>query len=135
MVLGKNKWRMSFHHFTLIFSIFHGVYALLATICDLFFFHSLLVKRIRTRYVSTVLPIHRLFFLVISVIDSLIFVSTTSLVDLVGDVFCQILVFLIGAVLVADTPMVLLGLRAIFTGSKKVNVRYNITKLKVYSWL
>ena len=112
-VLGKSKWTMSFNHFTLIFSIFHIVYGIIAIICDLIFFQSLFKKMIKTRYISTVLPVHRLFFVVISCFDGILFVSSTNITTLVGDVFAVILVILISVIVLADTFVILLSFKGV----------------------
>jgi len=112
-VLGKSKWTMSFNHFTLIFSIFHIVYGIIAIVCDLIFFQSLFKKMIKTRYISTVLPVHRLFFVVISSFDGIMFASSSNITMLVGDVFAVILVILINFIVLADTFVLLLSFKAV----------------------
>ena len=104
---------MSLNHFTLIFSIFHIVYGVIATICDLIFFQSLFKKMIKTRYISTVLPVHRLFFVVICCFDGIMFASSTNVTTLIGDVFAVILIILISALVLADTLVILLSFKAV----------------------
>jgi len=110
-VLGKEKWTMSFSHFILLFTIFHIVYAIIATVCDFMFFHALCKRIVRTRYVSTVLPVHRLCFVVICWIDSVMFVTTTNIMGLI-DIWALLLIFLLGALITIDTAIILFSLKA-----------------------
>jgi len=112
-VLGRSQWTMSPNHFTLIFSIFHIVYGVIAIICDLIFFQSMFKKMIKTRYIDTVLPVHRLFFVVISGFDGIMFASSTNITILVGDVFAVILIILISILVLVDTFMILLSFKAV----------------------
>ena len=112
-VLGKSQWTMSPNHFTLIFSIFHIVYGIIAIICDLIFFQSLFKKMIKTRYISTVLPVHRLFFVVISCFDGILFASSTNITLIVGDVFAVLLIILISVLVLGDTLVILLSFKAV----------------------
>lgn len=112
-VLGRTDWTMSLNHFTLIFSIFHIVYGIIAVICDLIFFQSLFKKMIKSRYISTVLPVHRLFFVVISCFDGILFASSTNITYLVGDVFAVILIILISILVLADTFIILFSFKAV----------------------
>jgi len=111
-VLGRSQWTMSPNHFTLIFSIFHIVYGVIAIICDLIFFQSMFKKMIKTRYIDTVLPVHRLFFVVISGFDGIMFASSTNITILVGDVFAVILIILISILVLVDTFMILVSFKA-----------------------
>ena len=104
---------MSFSHFTLIFSIFHVVYAFIATICDLFFFYFLYKSMLKTRYISIVLPVHRLFFLVISCFDCLLVVFSSNITPLVGDIVLIILLVIVSSVVFMDTALLLPSLRRI----------------------
>ena len=112
-VLGKSQWTMSINHFTLIFSIFHIVYSIIAVICDLIFFQSLFQKMIKSRYINTVLPVQRLFFAVISCFDGILFASSTNITFLVGDVFAVILIILISITVMADTFIILFSFKAV----------------------
>ena len=112
-VLGRRDWTMSLNHFTLIFSIFHIVYGIIAVICDLIFFQSLFRKMIKSRYISTVLPVHRLFFVVISCFDGILFASSTNITYLVGDVFAVILIILISILVLVDTFIILFSFKAV----------------------
>ena len=108
-VLGLTRWTMTFSHFSLIFSLLHAVYGIMSAICDIAFFHALLTSKIRERYIATVLPVHRLFFLVISAFDGLLFLFSHHIVSLVGDVFPVILIPVIGVIILADTTLILLS--------------------------
>ena len=111
-VLGKAKWTMSFTHFVLLFAIFHIVYGTIAAICDLMFFHTLVKQTVRVRYVSTVLPVHRLFFVVICWIDGVLFVTSTNITALI-DPWAVALVFLAMVAATVDTALVLASLKAV----------------------
>jgi len=111
-VLGKAKWTMSFTHFVLLFAIFHIVYGTIAAICDLMFFHTLVKQTVRVRYVSTVLPVHRLFFVVICWIDGVLFVTSTNITALI-DPWAVALVFLVMIAATVDTGLVLASLKAV----------------------
>ena len=111
-VLGKAKWTMSFTHFVLLFAIFHIVYGTIAAICDLMFFHTLVKQTVRVRYVSTVLPVHRLFFVVICWIDGVLFVTSTNITALI-DPWAVSLVFLAMVAATVDTGLVLASLKAV----------------------
>ena len=108
-VLGLARWTMSFSHFSLIFSLLHAVYGIMSAICDIAFFHALLTSKIRERYIATVLPVHRLFFLVISAFDGLLFMFSHHIVSLLGDAFPVILVTFIGVIIIADTAVILMS--------------------------
>merc|ERR1712130_1088835 len=109
---GKAKWTMSFTHFVLLFAIFHIVYGTIAAICDLMFFHTLVKQTVRVRYVSTVLPVHRLFFVVICWIDGVLFVTSTNITALI-DPWAVALVFLVMIAATVDTGLVLASLKAV----------------------
>ena len=111
-VLGKAKWTMSFTHFVLLFAIFHIVYGTIAAICDLMFFHTLVKQTVRVRYISTVLPVHRLFFVVICWIDGVLFVTSTNITSLI-DPWALVLVFLALVAATTDTGVVLASLKAV----------------------
>ena len=111
-VLGKTKWTMSFNHFVLLFAIFHIVYGAIASVCDLMFFHSLVRRTVRTRYVCTVLPVHRLFLVVIAWIDGVLFVTSSHVTDLV-DLWAVLLIFVVMVALTADTALILSSLGAV----------------------
>merc|ERR1712130_953219 len=114
-VLGKAKWTMSFTHFVLLFAIFHIVYGTIAAICDLMFFHTLVKQTVRVRYVSTVLPVHRLFFVVICWIDGVLFVTSTNITALI-DPWAVALVFLVMIAATVDAGLVgLVLLNALYT--------------------
>ena len=108
-VLGLSRWTMTFSHFSLIFSLIHAVYGILAVICDIAFFHTLFTNKIKERYIATILPVHRLFFLVISSFDGLVFLFSHHIVSLLGDVFPVILVTLIGLIIIVDSGVILLS--------------------------
>ena len=111
-VLGKAKWTMSFTHFVLLFAIFHIVYGTIAAICDLMFFHTLVKQTVRVRYISTVLPVHRLFFVVICWIDGVLFVTSSNITSLI-DPWALVLVFLALVAATTDTGVVLASLKAV----------------------
>ena len=111
-VLGKTKWNMSFTHFVLLFAIFHIVYGTIAAICDLMFFHTLVKQTVRVRYISTVLPVHRLFFVVICWIDGVLFVTSSNITSLI-DPWALVLVFLALVAATTDTGVVLASLKAV----------------------
>ena len=111
-VLGKTKWNMSFTHFVLLFAIFHIVYGTIAAICDLMFFHTLVKQTVRVRYVSTVLPVHRLFFVVICWIDGVLFVTSSNITALINP-WAVALVFLAMFAATVDTALVLASLKAV----------------------
>ena len=126
-VLGLARWTMTFSHFSLIFSLLHAVYGIMSAICDIAFFHALLTNKIRERYIATVLPVHRLFFLVISAFDGLLFLFSHHIVSLVGDVFPVILIPFIGLIILADTTILLLSYantsgRLLFSGAGRNTV-------------
>ena len=108
-VLGLARWRMTFSHFSLIFSLLHAVYGIMAALCDIAFFHTMLTNKIRERYIATILPVHRLFFLVISSFDGLVFLFSHHMASLLGHVFPVILVTLIGLIVTVDTAVILLS--------------------------
>ena len=76
---------MSVAHFSLIFFIFHIVYGVIACVCDLLFFHCVVRGTLLQRYLLTILPVHRLFFAVISCLDGLLFTASGNILALVGD--------------------------------------------------
>ena len=108
-VLGLARWTMTFSHFSLIFSLLHAVYGIMSAICDIAFFHALLTNKIRERYIATILPVHRLFFLVISAFDGLLFLFSHHIVSLVEDVFPVILIAVIGLIILVDTTVLLVS--------------------------
>ena len=138
-VLGLARWTMSFSHFSLIFSLLHAVYGIMSAICDIAFFHALLTDKIRERYIATVLPVHRLFFLVISAFDGLLFLFSHHIVSLVGDVFPVILIPVIGLIILADTTLILLSYasssgRLLYSGAwRNMVILVTIVSSAVYS--
>ena len=112
-VLGKERWSMSYGHFTLIFTIFHVVYGLIASICDILFFHSMLRNIVLERYLETVLPVHRLFFIVITSIDGLIFTFTGNITGLINTVFPIFMVVLISLIVLCDALLTLVSYEAV----------------------
>ena len=138
-VLGLARWTMTFSHFSLIFSLLHAVYGIMSAICDIAFFHALLTKKIRERYIATVLPVHRLFFLVISAFDGLLFMFSHHIVSLVGDVFPVILIPFIGVLILADTTLILLSYasssgRILYSGAgRNLVILVTIVSTLVYS--
>ena len=76
---------MSVAHFSLIFFIFHIVYGVITFVCDLLFFHCVVRGTLLQRYLLTILPVHRLFFAVISCLDGLLFTASGNILALVGD--------------------------------------------------
>lgn len=111
-VLGKSKWTMSFNHFILLFAIFHIVYGVIAAVCDLIFFHTLARRTVASRYVSTVLPVHRMFFVVICWIDAILFGTSTNITSLV-DAWAVAAVLVVTVAATLDTAVVLASLRAV----------------------
>ena len=111
-VLGKERWAMSPAHLVLILTIFHVTYVLIAVICDIFFFRSLWQGLLTTKYMEIVLPVHRLFFLVISSMDGLIFTFTGSINTLMEDVFPAVMIVIICLLVFLDTFLVLRSLDA-----------------------
>jgi len=111
-VLGKTKWTMSFNHFILLFAIFHIVYGAIAASCDLKFFHTLARRTVAPRYVSTVLPVHRMFFVVICWIDAILFGTSTNITALV-DAWAVAVVLVVTVTATLDTAVVLASLRAV----------------------
>jgi len=111
-VLGKAKWTMSYNHFILLFAIFHIVYGIIATVCDLMFFHALFKRIVRLRYISTVLPVHRLFFVVMCWIDIVMFVTSSNITGLI-DIWALLLIFLLGVLVTIDTAIILMSLKAV----------------------
>ena len=95
-VLGKAKWTMSFTHFVLLFAIFH----------------ALVKHTVKSRYISTVLPVHRLFFVVICWIDGMLFVTFSNVTTLI-DSWAVAVIFLILVTISADTPVILASLKAV----------------------
>ena len=138
-VLGLTRWTMTFSHFSLIFSLLHAVYGIMSAICDIAFFHALLNNKIRERYIATVLPVHRLFFLVISAFDGLLFLFSHHIVSLVGDVFPVILIPVIGVIILADTTLILLSYasssgRLLYSGAwRNLVILVTIVSSAVYS--
>ena len=105
-VLSNAKWTKSFTHFVLLFVIFHIVYGIIAIICDIMFFHALVKHTVRSRYISTVLPVHRLFFVVICWIDGILFVTSSNVTALI-DSWAVAVIFLILVTISADTRVYL----------------------------
>ena len=138
-VLGLARWTMTFSHFSLIFSLLHAVYGIMSAICDIAFFQALLTNKIRERYVATILPVHRLFFLVISAFDGLLFLFSHHIVSLVGDVFPVILIPIIGLIIMADTALILLSYadpsgRLLYSGAwRNLVILVTIVSSMVYS--
>jgi len=112
-VLGKERWSMNYAHFTLIITIFHVVYGIIAATCDLMFFHAFINDNVTVRYLETVLPVHRLFFLVITSIDGLIFMFTGNISQLIDSVFAVFLVIIIGLVVISDGLLMLVSREAV----------------------
>ena len=111
-VLGKERWKMSFGHFSLIFTIFHFVYGVIACICDLFFFQAMVKDAVSVRYIATVLPVHRLFFLVITSIDGLVFMFTGNIISLIDDTFPVAGIIIISLMVLVDTLLVMMSYQA-----------------------
>merc|ERR1719232_227205 len=106
-VLGKERWAMLPAHLVLILTIFHVTYGLIAAICDIFFFRSLCQGLLTTKYMEIVLPVQRLFFLVIPSMDGLIFTFTGSINILMDDVFPTVMIVIICLIVFFDTFLVL----------------------------
>ena len=106
-VLGKERWAMLPAHLVLILTIFHVTYALIAVICDIFFFRSLCQGLLTTKYMEIVLPVQRLFFLVITSMDGLIFTFTGNINILMEDVFPTVMIVIICLLVFLDTFLVL----------------------------
>jgi len=106
-VLGKQRWAMSPAHLVLILTIFHVTYGLIAVICDIFFFRSLCQGLLTTKYMEIVLPVQRLFFLVITSMDGLIFTFTGNINTLMDDVFPTVMIVIICLLVFLDTFLVL----------------------------
>ena len=106
-VLGKERWAMDPAHLALILTIFHVTYGLIAVICDIFFFQAMCQGLITTKYMEIVLPVHRLFFLVVISMDGLIFTFTGNIYILMDDMFPTVMIVIICLLVFLDTLLVL----------------------------
>ena len=119
-VLGSQKWIMTSSQLILLFSIFHAVYGLISSISDISFFHSLPSHNVLSRYINTILPVQRLFNVVVSCMDGLIIASSDYITSIFGDNFPVIFIIFLGLVVFVDTLLVLVYYRA--THGKRITV-------------
>ena len=120
-VLGRAAWTMSSGHTALVLAILHLVYAAIALGCDLLFFHALARRLVASSYLETVLPCHRLFYLVTSCMDGLIFAASANISTILGDsALPAALIVLVTFVILADTFILQVdGPAQIFFGTYK----------------
>lgn len=87
-VLGSDRWHMSVADFLLIISIIHAACTAIAAIADTLYF--LLIFNFN-KYLLTVVPVKRLFLVVLLLLDAVVFVSTPGITLLTSGHFVIVL--------------------------------------------
>lgn len=110
VVMNASKWSMSITDLLTILSVIHIVYAVISIISDYFYFRAPLITghiipeghgNPLTSYM-TILSVQRLYFILVSTLDTFLLVSTSN-ISILTDISVLILIVVINLIIVVDT--------------------------------